>query len=130
MCATHPIVPNRYRGTTTYHKVFCRLIQAALVRQPIHYEDVAAIMNLQGKGQHMSKETGHILGEISEDEHNQDRHMLSAVVVQKTGKDKGIPGDGFFVLAVNLGELGSNATVQGKRHFWENELQETYRQWA
>jgi len=89
-------------------------------------------MNLQGRGQHMAKETGHILGEISEDEHNQDRPspMLSAVVVQKTGKKKGIPGDGFFVLAVNLGKLGSNATDQGKRQFWENELQETYRQWA
>ena len=130
MCATHPIVPNKYRGTTTYHKVFCRLIQTALARQPIHYEDVAAIMNLQGRGQHMSKETGHILGEISEDEHNQGRPMLSAVVVQKTGKEKGIPGDGFFGLAVDLGELGSNATDQGKRQFWENELQETYRQWA
>jgi len=54
MCATHPIVPNRYRGTTTYHKVFCRLIQAALARQPIHYGEIAAIMNLQGTGQHMS----------------------------------------------------------------------------
>ena len=130
MCATHPIAPNKYRGTTTYHKVFCRLIQAALARQTIHYEDVAAIMNLQGKGQHMSKETGHILGEISEDEHNQDRPMLSAVVVQKTGKEKGIPGDGFFGLAVDLGKLDPNATDQGKRQFWENELQDTYTQWA
>ncbi len=74
MCATHPIVPNKYRGTTTYHKVFCRLIQAALARQPIHYEDVAAIMNLPGRGQHMLKETGHMLGEISEDEQNTKHH--------------------------------------------------------
>ena len=127
MCATHPIVPKKYRGTTTYHKVFCRLIQAAHARQPIHYGEIAAIMNLQGTGQHMAAETGHILGEISEDEHNQGRHMLSSVVVRQ---QDGIPGNGFFVLAVDLNKLDSNATDQEKRQFWENELQETYRQWA
>ena len=130
MCATHPIAPNKYRGTTTYHKVFCRLIQAALARQTIHYEDVAAIMNLQGKGQHMSKETGHILGEISEDEHNQDRPMLSAVVVQKTGKEKGIPGDGFFTLACQLNKIEENTTPEQKKDFWRNELNQVYEKWS
>jgi len=130
MCPTDPIVPNKYRGTTTYHKVFCRLIQVALAGRVIHYEDVAVVMNLQERGQYMAKETGHILGEISEDEDNQGRPMLSAVVVQKTGKRKGIPGKGFFGLAVDLQKLDSNATDQEKRQFWENELQETYSRWA
>jgi len=129
MCTSNPIVSNRYRGTTTYPKVFCRLIQAALARQPIHYEDVAAIMNLQGRGQHMSKETGHMLGEISEDEHNQGRPMLSAVVVQKTGKEK-VPGDGFFTLACQLHKLEENATTEQKKVFWENELNQTYEKWS
>ena len=129
MCATHPIVPNKYRGTTTYHKVFCRLIQAATTKQKVYYKQIAAIVGLRESGHNMAAETGHILGEISEDEHP-GRPMLSAVVVHKTGEEKGIPGDGFFVLAINLGKLGSNATDQGKRQFWQNELQETYRRWA
>jgi hypothetical protein len=129
MCATHPIVSNKYRGTTTYHKVFCRLIQVALAGQPIFYEDMADIMNLPPTGQYMATETGHMLGEISEDEHNQGRHMLSAVVVQKTGKEKGIPGKGFFTLAVDLRKLGANATDQEKRQFWKNELNQVHAQW-
>jgi len=129
MCAEHPIVPNKYRGTTTYHKVFCRLIQAALAQQPIFYEDVAAIMNLQERGQHMANETGHMLGEISEDEHNQTprRPMLSALVVRT---DTGIPGDGFFVLARQLGKLEENATEEQQREFWENERDQVYETWS
>ena len=53
--------------------------------------------------------------------------MLSSAVVRQ---QDGIPGDGFFVLAVDLKKLGSNATEQEKIQFWQNELQETYRQWA
>jgi len=130
MCAKHPIVSNKYRGTTTYREVLERLIQTAHEHQLIHYEeDVATIMGLQGRGNHMAKETGHILGEISEDEHNQDHPMLSAVVVRKTGKNKGIPGDGFFNLAISLGKLGANATDQEKKAFWQNELNQVYEEW-
>ena len=130
MCATNPIVPNKYRGTTTYHEVLKRLIKAAREHQIIHYEDdVAVIMGLQGKANHMANETGHILGEISEDEYNQGRHMLSAVVVKKTVKDKGIPGKGFFTVAVGLGKLGANTTDQEKREFWRNELNQVYAEW-
>ena len=130
MCDANPIESNKYRGTTTYHKVFCRLMQAALDRQTIHYEDVADIMNLPRSGQHMSKETGHILGEISEDENNQDRHMLSAVVVHKTGKEKGIPGKGFFTLACQLHKLEENTTPEQKKVFWRNELNQVYEEWS
>jgi len=128
---THPVVPNKYRGTSDYDEVLQRLIQAAREHQLIHYEeDVAVIMGLQGKRNHMSKETGYLLGEISEDEHNQGRPMLSSVVVRKMGKNKGIPGEGFFNLAVSLGKLSANATAQEKEEFWRNELNATYSKWA
>ena len=133
MCDTHPIVPNKYRGTTTYYKVFSKLIQAACEQQPIYYEeDVATIMGLQGKGNYMAKETGRVIGEISEDEYNQvpRRPMLSAVVVNKTGENKGIPGDGFFTLACQLGKLGEDATDEEKRNFWEKELNQVYEIWS
>jgi len=131
MCAILPVVPNKYRGTSDYNEVLQRLIQTAREHQLIHYEDeVAVIMGLQGKGNYMAKETGHLLGEISEDEHNQRRPMLSAVVVQKTGKDKGIPGDGFFTLACNLYKLEENTTPEQKKVFWRNELNQVYEEWS
>jgi hypothetical protein len=131
MCPTHPIVPNKYRGTSDYNEVLQRLIQAAREHQLIYYEeDVATIMGLKGKGNHMANETGHLLGEISEDEHNQGRPMLSSIVVHKAGKDKGIPGNGFFNLAVSLGKLSANATDQERQAFWQNERDAIYREWA
>lgn len=127
MCIPPPIVPNRYRGTMTYHKVFCRLIQqAAADGPPILYRDVAGIMGLPAMGQHMGAETGHILGEISEDEHNQQRPMLSALVVRA---DTDIPGDGFFALARQLGRLAENATQEEQEQFWQKELRRVYRTW-
>ncbi len=131
MSNTHPVVSNKYRGKPVYHKVFCRLIQAAAERQTIFYEEeVAAIMGLKGKGNYMAKQAGHILGEISEDEHNQKRPMLSSVAVSKTGKNKGIPSHGFFTLAVNLGKIRAKSTDKEKRLFWLKELEKTYRVWA
>jgi hypothetical protein len=121
-----------YRGTTTYHKVFSRLIQAAENRQTIFYEEVTSIMGLRGKANYMANQAGIILGEISKDEHNQNpsRPMLSSVAVSKTGKDKGIPSKGFFNLAVSLGKLQENAADDEKRLFWLKELEATYTKWA
>jgi hypothetical protein len=87
-------------------------------------------MNLPETGQHMAAETGHLLGEISEDEHNQSRPMLSAVAIQKTGKEKGLPGAGFFTLACQLHKLEENATAEQKKVFWENELNQVYEKWS
>jgi len=120
-----------YRGKITYHKVFSKLIQAAIARQTIFYEDeVADIMGLKGKGNYMAKQVGIVLGEISEDEHDQKRPMLSSVAVSKTGKDKGIPSPGFFTLAKQLGKLQNKATDDEKRLFWLNVLESTFRTWA
>lgn len=51
-------------------------------------------------GQHIRNEIGRILGEISEYEHNNDRPLLSALVIRL---NDGEEGDGFFKLAENLG---------------------------
>ena len=51
-------------------------------------------------GQHVRKEIGRILGEISEYEHHHDRPLLSALVIRL---QDGEEGDGFYKLAENLG---------------------------
>lgn len=72
----------------------------------------------------MGSEIGHLLGEISEDEVNAGRPMLSAVVVNLSGK----PGPGFFELARHLHRLNSgNQTAE--IHFWKEELKAVHNTW-
>lgn len=59
-----------------------------------------------------------LLGEISQEEHDAGRGMISAVVVNK---DTGRPGRGFFDLAEQL-----RYRVSDEKAFWREELQRVY----
>jgi len=65
---------------------------------------------------------GRIIGAISEDEYNQGKPMLSAVVVDAAG----FVGQGFFRLAEQFGTLGPRATNQEKEEFLAKELERAY----
>jgi hypothetical protein len=118
------IVNSKYRGTREYALVYRELITAASYRGTVTYQEIAAIMGLPLIGSHMAREVGLILGEISEDEVNNDRPMLSAVAVSKDGKSS----EGFFGLAESLGRLTERNEVKDKQ-FWENERQALYKLW-
>ena len=120
-----PIVPDKYRGTKRYHLVYGELIRAAQYRGLTTYQAIAQIMGLPLTGQHMGSEIGKILGEISEDELRLGRPMLSAVAVGVTG----VPGQGFYGLAEQLGKLQPHATEAEKRRFWEQERDAVYEAW-
>jgi len=116
-------VPNRYRGTTDYIRVLAELVHAAEYRGVTTYQDIAVIMGLPLQGSYMGKETGHILGEISEDEVSAGRPMLSAAAVSVTGK----AGPGFFALAKDLGRFSGGP--EEEESFWRKELQAVYETW-
>jgi hypothetical protein len=116
------VVKNKYRGTPTYFHVMAELVRAAQYRGLTTYQDIAVIMALPIRGSHMGSETGHILGEISEDEVTAGRPMLSAVAVSVEGK----AGPGFFGLARDLGRLTGN---ENDAAFWEKERQAVYEAW-
>jgi hypothetical protein len=61
--------------------MLAELVRAAQYRGITTYQDIAVIMGLPIIGSHMGLETGQILGEISEDEVNVGRPMLSAIAV-------------------------------------------------
>ncbi|MGE3109696.1 MAG: hypothetical protein AB7O77_15265 [Phycisphaerales bacterium] len=63
-----------------------------------------------------------ILGQLSTDEHEQGRPLLSVLVVHKTGDMQ--PGDGFFELAESLGRDTSNLLEA-----WIAEVQKVYQYW-
>jgi hypothetical protein len=109
-------VSGKYRGSKEYLMVYAELIQVARFRGSVTYQEVASIMGLPLIGSYMGSEAGQILGEISEDEHLQNRPMLSAVAVGV----KGSPGLGFFGLAKGLGKLQDDSE-EGNRRFWEEE---------
>lgn len=118
------VVADKYRGKTIYHVVKSELITAARYRGTVTYQQIAQLIGLPIAGSHMGKQVGHILGEISEDEHLQGRPMLSAIAVGVSGK----PGEGFYLLARDLGKL-ENDSADEKRRFWENERTAVYKAW-
>lgn len=115
----------KYKDSIEYMLVYSALINAAQSRTTIGYQDVAAIMGLPLTGNHMARETGQMLGEISQNEYAQSRPMLSALVVRADGS----LGPGFFNLARELGKL-SVETKEGERGFWENERNAVYKTWS
>jgi hypothetical protein len=114
---------HKYLGRPEYNRTCERLITVANAGgPPISYEEVFEIMGLT-PGNYAAKEAGHLLGEISEQMHSEGKPMLSAIVVNR---QEGMPGSGFFKLAVQLGKLPRGATRQEERAFWEEELRAVY----
>jgi hypothetical protein len=115
-------VKDKYRGTPVYFHVMAELVRAAQYRGLTTYQDIAVIMGLPSSGSHMGRETGYVLGEISEDEVVAGRHMLSSVAVGVNGK----PGPGFFGLARDLALLGPGEDETG---FWQQQRDAVYKDW-
>jgi hypothetical protein len=76
-----PVVADKYRGSKEYLLVYSELIRAARYRGTTTYQAISEIMGLPLRGSYMGKEVGQMLGEIVEDEFNQGRPMLTAIVV-------------------------------------------------
>ena len=117
-------VEGKYRGTQTYSLVYCKLLNAARKKEGVSYEEIGQIMGLEAHVG-MTKEIGRLLGEINEDEYNNDRPMLSAVAVEATSR---MPGEGFFQFAKQLSKFDGE-TDEDKREFWRDEIQRVYEIW-
>ena len=118
------LVNSKYRGKREYALVYRELITAASYRGTVTYQEIAAIMGLPLTGSHMAREVGLILGEISEDEVNNGRPMLSAIAVSKDGRSS----EGFFGLAKSLGRLTERDEAKDQQ-FWESERKALYQLW-
>ena len=119
-----PVVSDKYRGTKEYHLIYSELITAARYRGTITYQEIAQIIDLPLTGNYMGSEIGHLLGEISEDEFNAGRPLLSSIAVSVNGS----PSSGFFSLARSLGKP-SEESKDGEKDFWEEECKGVYETW-
>jgi hypothetical protein len=68
--STRGVVADKYRGTVQYHQVFTELVTAARYRGTVPYQHLGQHMKLPLVGAYRGAEIGHILGGVSEDEHN------------------------------------------------------------
>ncbi len=118
-------IDDKYRSSKEYLLVYSELINAARYRGTVTYQEMAQVLGLPLTGNYMGCQIGHVLGSISEDEHELGRPMLSAVAVGVSGK----PGDGFYGFARDLDRFDSEDKDE-KRRFWEAECQEVYKTWA
>ena len=115
-------IGSKYRGKKEFLLVYCALIQAARMRKLVYYKQVWRCLDIPAAGNHYAREVGQVLGEVSEDEHEAGRPMLSAIAVNEAG----FPGQGFFTLARRLGKLHEGMP---ENEFLEAERQLVYAEW-
>ncbi len=119
-------VKRKYRGTTEYNRV-CELLKLkAGNKGKTDYGMIWDIMGLK-PGDYARNEAGHLLGEISEQMHEEGKPMLSALVVTQEKPQR--PGCGFFDLAIKLGRLLEGASNEDKERFWRLEVNKVYSIW-
>ena len=120
------IVKNKYRGSREYGLAYSALINTARIGGMLTYEGVARLTGLPKRGAAMANAVGHLVGEISEDEVNRKRPMLSALVVEK---NTGLTGRGFFKLATDLNQFDGTSKSEMKV-FLAKEKRRLYELWS
>ena len=88
----------------------------------------SALIEGSGVGTQSQKALKQILGEIGHEVDECKMPMLTAVVVRKHANENReyIPGDGFHLLAKELGHLSEKASREEEYLFWKDELKRVY----
>ena len=108
---------------TRMRRIYDLLTRVARVEETISYGDVARSADLDLDTVADRRRLFSILDRISRSENRAGRPLLSAVVIG----GRGLPGVGFFSMAINLGLYRRN---ESKVSYWSQELQRVHRQWA
>ena len=98
------------------------MIAVARSKNVIAYSDLVGKIrscNLEPNGADLA----HMLGEISSEEDEENRGLLTVVVIHKSGDGK--PGTGFFRLARSRGRH-----IVDEEQFWIEELHNVYDAWS
>jgi hypothetical protein len=96
------------------------LVRVAKNKDVITYKELQEEMGGPGRGY-----IGKVLEEVSDSEYEENRPLLSALVVHKTN---GIPGNGFWKLRVFPPSL-KNASAEEKKDRWEKEKTMVWDYW-
>lgn len=101
------------------NSVRAALLATARARRLITYTELAAIADLDLKGEQAITQLGHLLDEIAMDDVRRKRPLLAAVVVRA---DTQMPSKGLFKFAKSHGLMRGNDEMG----FWSFELKRVY----
>ena len=114
--------PEQTTQAPVHAAIYAELKRVARAGQTTTYAGIAPLARLDmGKAADRA-EIGHLLGEISQYEHDHGRPMLSAVVILQ---EWNMPGQGFFTLARELGLHPRAEDIE----FFSNELNRVHQAW-
>jgi hypothetical protein len=111
-----------WMNTKEYFITYSILINAARHHGFATYQELAQATGYPTIGSYISGVFGKILGDISINEVQQKRPMLSAIAIGISG----MPSEGFFTLARELGLLKEGIDEEA---FWLLECKRVYEEW-
>lgn len=109
-------------NTKEYFITYSKMINVAKHRGFVTYQEIAQANGWSTFGSYMGKVVGEVVGLVSQNELEQGRPMMSAIVVGVSGK----PGKGFFDWAKELGALSEG---EDEETFWHDECEKVYEEW-
>ena len=110
-------------GPVDHQAIRAKLIQAAERGELVYYSDLALATGREMKGPHWAVHLGRILGQISAEEVEAGRPMLSAIVVSRDSK---LPGEGFFNLGQELHRVDAG---EDEAAFAGRQMRRVYEYW-
>ena len=105
--------------------IYKKLCEVAATEAIVNYHQIAPLAGLDMSLADDRNRMSDILDEISQFEHDQNRPLLSAVVVQvETGR----PGKGFYKLAAKLKLFSGRSDIDQMEYFIST-IRQTYQAW-
>lgn len=108
--------------------LYNELVRLARSRDLAAYSDVAPLVGLDMANEEDRNEIARLLGEIATHEQNENRPMLTALVVHR-GNDNN-PGEGFFSIAHDFGLYDGSRDQMARLIFWSNQVTAVHNHWA
>lgn len=108
--------------------IYNRLLDLARAGRLTTYSDIAPIAELSMEDDADRERMSELLGEILRYEADEDRPLLTAIVVHR-GNDNN-PGEGFFAIANELGRFDGSRDPITRLEFWVRQVQEVNDYWS
>src|SRR5260370_34466099 len=108
--------------------IYNRLLELARAQKLTHYSDIASLAGLSMDVEEDRDTIASLLWEIVQHERDDDRPMLTAIVVHR-GADNN-PGEGCFSAAMKIGKFDGPRDPIARLEFWVRQVSVVREYWA
>lgn len=105
-----------------------KLKELARDKKLASYTEISTLIGLDMSQEHDREVIAQKLGDIVFFEHDNNRPMLTALVVHQGGDNN--PGEGFFSAAQKIGLFKSSRDPMKRLIFWSNQVTLVHNHWA